>query len=191
MELIELLKTRRTYRRFKQEPIADACIDEMLTAARYASSAMNKQPLQYVVVKTPQKVKEVFSYTKWAGSLPPEQGQPKAGEEPVLFVGIVENMELASAYTDTDAGLAISNLTLAAWNHGIGSCIIGACNKQKLGELFGLSENQKLHTVVAFGYPSHTSRIIDAEGDNTQYFLDENRDYVVPKRKTKDVVTYL
>ena len=31
MELIELLKTRRTYRRFKQEPITDACIDEMLT----------------------------------------------------------------------------------------------------------------------------------------------------------------
>ncbi len=61
MELIELLKTRRTYRRFKQEPIADACINEILTAARYASSAMNKQPLQYVVVKTPQKVKEVFS----------------------------------------------------------------------------------------------------------------------------------
>ena len=50
---------------------------------------------------------------------------------------------------------------------------------------------QKLHTVVAFGYPSHTSRFIDAEGDNTKYFLDENRDYVVPKRKTKDVVTYL
>jgi len=50
---------------------------------------------------------------------------------------------------------------------------------------------QKLHTVVAFGYPSHTSRIIDAEGDNTQYFLDENRNYVVPKRKTEDVVTYL
>ena len=114
----------------------------MLTAARYASSAMNKQPLQYVVVKTPQKVKEVFSYTKWAGSLPPEQGQPKAGEEPVLFVGIVENMDLASAYTDTDAGLAISNLTLAAWNHGIGSCIIGACNKQKLGELFASAKTR-------------------------------------------------
>ena len=50
---------------------------------------------------------------------------------------------------------------------------------------------QKLHTVVAFGYPSHIRRIIDAEGDNTQYFLDANRDYIVPKRKTEDVVTYL
>lgn len=189
--MMELLKTRRTYRRFKQEPIADEYINEMLTAARYASSAMNKQPLQYVVVKTTQKVNEAFGYTKWAGSLPPEQGQPKAGEEPVLFIGIMENMDLASAYIDTDAGLAISNLTLAAWNHGIGSCIIGVCNKHKLGELFELGEKQKLHTVVAFGYPSHISRIIDAEGDNTQYFLDENRDYVVPKHRIEDIVTYL
>ncbi len=38
MELMELLKLRRTYRRFKQEPISDEIIDEMLTAARYASS---------------------------------------------------------------------------------------------------------------------------------------------------------
>ena len=92
MELIELLKTRRTYRRFKQKPIADEYINEMLTAARYASSAMNKQPLQYVVVKTPQKVKEVFSYTKWAGSLTPEQGQPKAGEDGIsdLVLGCAE-----------------------------------------------------------------------------------------------------
>ena len=52
MELMELLKLRRTYRRFKQEPISDEIIDEMLTAARYASSAANLQPLSYVVVKS-------------------------------------------------------------------------------------------------------------------------------------------
>ena len=80
MELMELLKLRRTYRRFKQEPISDEIIDEMLTAARYASSAANLQPLSYVVVKSQEKVKEVFEHTKWAGYLPKEEGQPKAAE---------------------------------------------------------------------------------------------------------------
>ena len=58
--------------------------------------------------------------------------------------------------------------------------------------MFGLTQEQKLHTVVAFGYPSHKSRITDAEepGD-IKYYLDENRDYVVPKRKREDVVTFL
>ena len=74
----------------------------------------------------------------------------------------------------------------------MGSCIIGACDKTKLSQMFGLTKDQKLHTVVAFGYPSLKSSISDAENsDEIKYFLDENRDYVVPKRKTEDVVTYL
>ena len=190
MELMELLKTRRTYRRFLQKPISEKSIDEMLCAARYASSAANKQPLCYVVVKTPEKVQEVFSYTKWAGYFVGEEGKPQKGEEPVLFVAVVENQEISRS-CDTDAGLAISNMTLAAWNHGVGSCIIGACNKGKLAEMFELGENQKIHTVVAFGYPMHKSYIKDAEGDEIRYYLDEEKNYVVPKRKLEDVVQYL
>lgn len=191
MELLELLKTRRTYRRFEQKEISQEIIDEMLLAARYASSARNAQPISYVVVKNVDKVNEIFELTKWAGYLPPEQGQPKAGEEPVLFIGIVQNTDINNN-CDTDAGLAISNLTLAAWNKGVGSCIIGACNKPAISEIMGLTENQTLHTVVAFGYPSHASYIEDVENPaEIKYYLDENRDYVVPKRKLEDVVKYL
>ena len=190
MEFMELLKTRRTYRRFTQEEVSDEVIKDILTAARYASSAANKQPLSYVVVKDPQKVKQVFDLTKWAGYFPNDEGRPKRGEEPVLFIGIIENQDI-NKNCDTDAGLAIGNMTLAAWHHGVGSCIIGACNKHKLSELFGLQEEQVLHTVVAFGYPSHESHIVDVRDGEIKYYLDEKRDYVVPKRKLEDVVKYL
>ena len=86
--LMELLKTRRTYRRFEQKAIDQEIIDEILLAARYASSAANRQPLSYIVIKDADKVAEVFRYTKWAGALPPEQGQPKENERPVLFIVI-------------------------------------------------------------------------------------------------------
>ena len=123
--------------------------------------------------------------------MPPEQGQPKENERPVLFIAVVENMNI-NKNCDTDAGLAISNMTLAAWNRGVGSCMIGACDKPTLSKMFGLNENQVLHTVVAFGYPSHVSHIVDVENpEEVKYYLDENRDYVVPKRKLEDVVTYL
>ena len=191
MDIMELLKTRRTYRRFAQKPISDEILADMLNAARYASSAANKQPISYVVVRTQEKVKEVFDLTKWAGYFPNDVGRPKAGEEPVLFIGIVENLDISKNYVDTDAGLAISNLTLAAWSHGVGSCMIGACNKPKLSEMFGLTENQQLHTVVAFGYPSHKSYIEDVKDGEIKYYLDENQDYVVPKRKLEDIVKYL
>lgn len=189
--LMELLKTRRTYRRFEQRQISQEIVDEILTAARLASSAANKQPLSYIVIRDADKVADVFAHTKWAGALPPEQGQPKEGERPVLFIAVVENLDI-NKNCDTDAGLAISNMTLAAWNRGVGSCMIGACNKQALSEMFGLTEEQQLHTVVAFGYPSHESHIVDMEDPQQfKYYLDDKRDYVVPKRKLEDVVRYL
>lgn len=189
--LMELLATRRTYRRFEQKEVAQNIIDDVLMAARLASSAANKQPLSYIVVKDADKVQKVFEQTRWAGYLPPEVGQPKADEQPVLFVAVVQNLNI-NRDCDTDAGLAISNMTLAAWNHGVGSCIIGACNKEKLSEMFGLTEEQKLHTVIAFGYPSHESSIVDAYMDgDIKYYVDEKKDYLVPKRKLEDVVSYL
>ena len=190
-QLMELLKTRRTYRRFRQREIPQETVEEILEAARLASSAANRQPLSYIVIREPEKTAQVFGFTRWAGALPPELGQPKEGERPVLFIAVVENLDI-NRDCDTDAGLAIGNMTLAAWNRGVGSCMIGACDKAALSELFGLGENQKLHTVVAFGYPSHESHIVDMESpEEFKYYLDENRDYVVPKKKLSDVVRYL
>lgn len=189
--LMDLLRTRRTYRRFEQKEISQDIIDEILTAARLASSAANRQPLSYIVIKDKESVAEVFAYTKWAGALPPELGQPKENERPVLFIAVVENLDI-NPDCDTDAGLAIGNMTLAAWNRGVGSCMIGACDKPALSEMFGLAKQQMLHTVVAFGYPSHESHIVDMEdAEQFKYYLDENKDYCVPKRKLADVVRYL
>ncbi len=193
MELMELLKTRRTYRRFSRQEVSREIIDEILLAARYASSAGNKQPLSYVVVRDKDEVAGVFEKTRWAAYLPPEQGHPKEEERPVLFIAVVGNPDINPSF-DTDAGLAISNMTLAAWNHGVGSCIIGACDKPALSKMLGLAEGQVLHTVVAFGYPSHKSTIVDVEdardAEAIRYYLDGNRDYVVPKRKLSDTVRY-
>ncbi len=190
-DLMTLLKGRRTYRRFAQKEISQEILEEILQAARLASSAANRQPLSYIVIRDKEKVEQVFAHTRWAGALPPEVGQPKEGEKPVLFIGVVENLDI-NPDCDTDAGLAISNMTLAAWNHGVGSCMIGACNKAALSELFGLTDKQKLHTVVAFGYPSHASLVVDMEDPEAfKYYLDEKKDYVVPKRKLEDVVRYL
>lgn len=189
--LTELLKTRRTYRRFEQKAIDKTIVDEILLAARYASSAANRQPLSFVVVEGKEKTDEVFGYTKWAGYLAPELGQPKENERPVLFIGVVKNKDI-NPNSDTDAGLAISNMTLAAWNRGVGSCIIGACDRPALSKLFGLTDKQELHSVVAFGYPTHESHITDVENpDEIKYYLDEKGDYVVPKRRLEDVVKYL
>ena len=190
MDLMKLLKTRRSYRRFRQRKVDSRIIDEMFLAVTYASSAANRQPLSYIVVQDEEKLKAIFPLIHWARYLPPELGTPKEGEEPVLFVAVVQNMDI-SKECDVDVGLAISNMTLVAWQHGVGSCIIGAFDRVRLTEMLPLAANQVLHTMVAFGYPSHKSRLVEVKEGNIKYNLDENRDYIVPKRSREDIVRYL
>ncbi len=191
MSVLELMKTRRTYRRFEQRPIPPEVVSDMLEAARYASSAANLQPLKYLVIQSPNRVASVFAHTRWAGYLPPEQGVPQESQRPVLFIVVLTDSEISrSAYANTDAGLAISNMTLAAWEHGVGSCIIGACDKDWLTEYFQLPSNLQVHSVIAFGYPTHTSTCEDLK-DSVKYYLDSAGNYRVPKRRTEDVAKYL
>lgn len=160
MDLMTLLETRRTYRRFDQyKKISSEIIDEILTAQRFASSACNQQKLRYLVVKSPELVEKVFSLTRWAALLPPEIGTPKDGEHPSLFILVLYDRRKKNKWIDTDAGLAISNMTLAAWNHGVGSCIMDNINRKGLHELLNLDDVIEIHSAVAFGYPLHVSTL--------------------------------
>ncbi len=190
MELMELLRTRRTYRRFDGRPVPDEVLSDILEAARVASSGANRQPLRYLVVRRPEQAAQVFAHTRWAAYLPPEQGTPAEGERPTLYVAVlVDETTAKQAAAAVDAGLAMSNMTLAAWNRGVGSCIIGAFDRPALTEYFGLPDHLVLQNLVAFGYPSHKSFLEEWNGSPV-YFLDENRDYHVPKRSLADTVRF-
>ncbi len=49
----ELLRARRSIRRFKPEPVPEAALDRILTTAIHAPSAHNRQPWRFAVVQTP------------------------------------------------------------------------------------------------------------------------------------------
>ena len=191
MDIMELLAGRRTYRRFLQKPVPAGVVADMVEAVRLSSCGANRQAIHLVVVQSPAMVAKVQPLVKWAAYLPPEQGVPKPGEQPVLFVAVVQDASIPGD-KDTDAGIALANLTLAAWAKGVGSCIMGAIDRPRLTELLGLSENEKLHSMVALGYPAHASRVVPlTEATGVKYYLDENRDYCVPKRAAADIARFV
>ncbi|MFC1873133.1 nitroreductase family protein [Chloroflexota bacterium] len=62
-ELLELMKTRRSVRRFKPDPVPDECITKMIEAARWAPSGANGQPWEFIVIKdaeTKQKMADAY-----------------------------------------------------------------------------------------------------------------------------------
>ena len=54
MELLEAIRTRRAIRRFKKEPVPPELIEKLLEAARWAPSAMNSQPWEFIIVTNPE-----------------------------------------------------------------------------------------------------------------------------------------
>ena len=191
MDIMELLAGRRTYRRFLQKPVPAGVVADMVEAVRLSSCGANRQAIRLVVVQSPAMVAKVQPLVKWAAYLPPEQGTPQPGEQPVLFAAVVQDASIPGD-KDSDAGIALANLTLAAWAKGVGSCIMGAIDRPRLTELLGLSENEKLHSMVALGYPAHASRVVPlTEATGVKYYLDENRDYCVPKRAAADIARFV
>ncbi len=190
-ELMMLLEARRTYRRFDEsKQIPPEVIADMKKAAQLASSAMNAQPLRYIYIQKPETVHAVFALTRWGSAIPDGRGSPKEGERPTLFVAILSEKAAHSKFTGFDEGLAASNLTLAAYAHGVGSCILGSVNCDGLRELLQIDEGLEIRSVIGFGYPTHESHIIEVEaGESLKYSMDENGNYTVPKRKIGDTVT--
>ena len=191
MELNELIKGCRTYRRFLQEPVDESIIREALENARIGNSAANAQPLYYYAVTSEKNVKAMQPLVKWAAALPPELGRPKEGEEPTAFIVMVKRGK-ANTFSDIDVGIAARTITLTAWSYGVGSCMMGAIDVSKISELLKVPEEDHVQLVIALGRPDHTSTIVPIPEDgNMKYYIDEERNYYVPKRAFEDIVQFV
>ena len=191
MSVMEKLLTRRTYRRFAQKAVPQDVVEDIIEAVRLSSCGANRQAVRLVVVNKPEDVASVQPLVKWAAYLPPEQGTPKADELPTLYVAVVQDTAIPGDL-NTDTGIALANMTLAAWDKGVGSCIMGAINKPALTELLHIEEPEQLAFMVAFGYPTHEARIVPLTGETgVKYYLDGQKDYCVPKRSAEEIARYL
>ena len=187
MNMMKFLRGRRTYRRFEQRPVAPEILTEAVDAARIASCGANRQTVRYIIAESADAVAAVQPLVHWAAYLPPEQGAPKPDELPTAFIAILQDDNLPGA-SDVDVGLALGSLTAAAWAHGVGSCIMGAINRPALTELLALPEGVRLCYMVALGYPTHESHLVPMQDGDVKYYLDDNRDFCVPKRGMEEVL---
>ena len=187
MDMMEFLRSRRTYRRFAQRAVPHEILTEAVDAARMASCGANRQTVRYIVVESADAVAAVQPLVHWAAYLPPEQGTPKADELPTAFIAVLQDDNLPGA-SDVDVGLALGSLTAAAWAHGVGSCIMGAIDRPALKELLALPEGVRLCYMVALGYPTHESHLVEMQDGSVKYYLDADRNYGVPKRGMDEVL---
>jgi nitroreductase len=188
METMDVLYARRTIRKFTQGPIPRDVLTRIVEAARLSPSAVNKQPLRYLVVDDPGLCARVFPHTHWARLLGPD-GTPKEKERPTTYILILSETALESPWIAHDVGAAAQTIMVAAQDQHIGTCWMASIDRDEINAILGISGKYRLDTLISMGYPAERSVYEDERGD-IRYYKDEQGMLHVPKRKLTDIMWF-
>ena len=151
-EVLRTIRSRRTIRRFKSDPVEDEKLQAILDAGRWAPSFSNLQPWRFIVIKD-QKLKNALD---------------KAARESVLHLGINEAPVIILVCVDRridplhaiEAGAAATqNMTLAATSLGLGAGWIGIWGTEaeaSIRKIFKLPETVRAVSLLPLGIPDES-----------------------------------
>ena len=174
MSIAELIRTRRSVRHYKPDPVPPELLSEVLELAQWAPSAMNRQPWHFVVIEGAARGPVAAECGKSFGAIE-ERLKASFAERPdmvervrAFFRTLGGAPTLILAYctakppheSDLESvAAAIQNLLLAAWARGLGTCWMGgpAYREAEINALCGM-EGAKLVAVIPIGYPDETPK---------------------------------
>ena len=157
--LKDLVQSNRSYRRFAHEvPVAMGTLEELVELARFCPSAANKQPLRFILSNAPADNEAIFACLKWAAYLSDWPG-PAPSERPSAYIVMI-NTEKDWQFGKFDLGIMAQTMLLGAVEKGLGGCMIGAVDQQKLRAHLSLPADMDVGLVLALGKPVEEVRIV-------------------------------
>ena len=162
MNTTDCIKTRRSIRNYKEEQISQDIINEVIDIARFAPSWKNGQIARFYVVQSPDLKKKIAEECMMGFSFNTNTLTKASALVVVAYVEKRSGFERDGSYTTSkedrwemfDAGIATQTFCLAAHEKGLGTCIMGIFDEEKVAETIGLPEGQKVGAVLALGYPA-------------------------------------
>lgn len=159
MNVAECLKTRRSIRKYKPDPVDHSVIDSIVSQASYSPSWKNTQITRYTAVEDPALLAQI------ADRYTPDYNSNIIRQAPVLMaVSYVKGRcgyERDGSFTTRkgdrwqmfDVGVSCQSFCLAAWEMGLGTVIMGVFDEDGITRLLDLPEDQELGALIAIGYP--------------------------------------
>src|SRR5688572_12803646 len=109
---IEFLRSLRSVRQFRPEPVPQEVVDDLLTVARWSGSSVNRQPWEFVVVRDKETLKALADVGGYVKHL--------AGAALAIVLVMAGEHDVDETY---DEGRLSERIMLAAKTHGVGACI--------------------------------------------------------------------
>ncbi len=188
MNFEQLLTRNRSYRRFDQAHRLDE--DTLVGLVRLTTlcpSTANRQPLKYAVSWQPERNALIFPHLRWAAALADWPG-PAEGRRPAGYILILGDTRIANPFRWDDAIVAHTML-LAAAEKGLGGCIIGSIDRDRLRAALAIPAHLEILLVLAIGKPAETVVLEPGHSpDERPYWRDEQDVHHVPKRGLEEVL---
>lgn len=150
MDVMEAIRTRRSVRAYKRDPIPQDVLGEVLEAFRLAPSANNEQPWKLIVVSE-RDLRQKIASACW--------NQTFIAEAPCVLVACgLPNRSRIGGYTSSllvDVAIALDHLTLSARSFGLGTCWIGAFEQDTIKKLLDIPAEVRVVAVMPLGYPAY------------------------------------
>ncbi len=152
MDFLEIAENRQSCRSYCDRPVEKEKLDAVLRAAQLAPSACNAQPYQ-ITVCTGETAKAVAAATQGMGM------NKFSSQAPVLLVISEMSYNKTAAlgakvkgndYRSIDIGIVTAYLTAEATAQGLGTCILGWLDDQKIRQICDLKHPVRL--VITLGY---------------------------------------
>jgi nitroreductase len=147
---MDAILTRRSIRKYTDQPVSEESVSELLRAAMAAPSAGNQQPWQFVVIrerKTLDQLAVVHPYAAMA----------RTAQVAVAVCGDL-SLETNQGYWVQDCAAATENLLIAAEARGLGAVWLGVYPREdrvaSIQALLSLPDNVIPLSVVPIGYPA-------------------------------------
>jgi len=154
VDVFEAIKNRRSVRAFTDARVSKAEVDKLIDAARWAPSAGNIQPWEFIVVRDP-KIKR--GLCEAAGN------QDFIEEAPVVIVVCANELRSSQGYGSRgvnlyclqDTAAAIQNMLLAAGAMGLATCWVGAFREEEAKKVLNIPIRVRPVAIIPVGHPVH------------------------------------
>ena len=168
MSIIDVMRTRRSTRKYKPDPVPEEVFLRVMEAVRIAPSGKNLQPWHFVIVKD-KNMKEKLAVSS--------AHQYFIAEAPIIIVACAypENsytkMGRYMKSWPVDVAIAVDHLMLKAEEEGLGTCWIGSFREEEVKVHLGVPEDVKVLALTPLGYPNEVPK------DRGRKSLDEITSY--------------
>lgn len=148
MTFLELAKKRYSCRKLQETPVGEEMLRQILEAGNAAPTAVNKQPVHFWVLKSPEAMEKLGQTTRFVFGAPAAIVIGSKAEEAWVRLSDGKN------FAEVDAGIAATHMMLAVADLGLGTTWVGHFDAPKLKELFPEMAGYALSCVLPVGYPA-------------------------------------